>query len=204
MPDYREIYNHVVDSDERYNLAENSPGLRAVIRASHRLAMISGRSLDVGCGVGFVASYLSGKTFDLNVFGVDISDVSIERAKKRLSHVPGSAQRLSVLTEQKLPFDDDFFQLVTCFDMLEHLDVEDIDATLAEIDRVVSPGGVFFGSVSCRKSGIDDINGENLHRTVESVDWWLERLKPDHAEYDGHRIQLEFTKQYPRTKKKRT
>ena len=54
MPDYREIYNHVVSTDARYNLAENSPGFRAVVQATAQLEMLSGRSLDIGCGVGFV------------------------------------------------------------------------------------------------------------------------------------------------------
>lgn len=194
MPEYREIYNHVVSTDQRYNLAENSPGLRAVIQATAQLSMLSGRSLDVGCGVGFVVEYLSGPTFDFNAFGADISDQAIERAKTRLDHIAGSAQRLAILKDQTLPYEDNSFSLVTCFDVLEHLDKSDIESTLAEIWRVLRPGGVFFGSVSCRTSGVNDLNGENLHRTVESPDWWIDRVGPDRAEYDGHRTQLALWK----------
>lgn len=197
MPDYRDIYNHVVSSDQRYNLAENSPGLRAIIQATHHISLLSGRSLDVGCGVGFVVEYLSGRTFDLNAFGVDVSDLAIEKAKTRLQSIPGSKQRLHVLLDQSLPFEDNHFSLVTCFDVLEHLDKQDIDATLAEVWRVLRPGGVFFGAVSCRKSGVIDDQGENLHRTVESPDWWIRLIEPDRAEYDGHRIQLSLWKHLP-------
>jgi SAM-dependent methyltransferase len=197
MPDNREIYNHVVASDERYNLAENSPGFRAVVQATDQLSMIAGRSLDVGCGVGFVVEYLSGPSFDLKAFGVDISDQAIEKAKSRLSSVPGSQQRLVVLEGQSLPFENGFFSLVTCFDVLEHLDPEDIDATLNEVTRVLRPGGIFFGSVSCRKSGVDDIHGDNLHRTVKSPDWWIEKLAPDSAHFDGQREQLSLWKHMP-------
>ena len=89
MPDYREIYNHVVSTDERYNLAENSPGFRAVMQATSQLEILSGRSLDIGCGVGFVLNYLAGPNFDLNVFGVDISDVAIREAQTRATTRPG-------------------------------------------------------------------------------------------------------------------
>ena len=197
MPNYRDIYNHIVSTDHRYNLGENSPGLRAVIQATDQLQMLSGRSLDIGCGVGFVVEYLSGRSFDLNAFGVDISDTAIEKSRIRLKDVPGSNQRLTVLNNQTLPFEDNFFSLVTCFDVLEHLDEVDINATLKEIDRVIRPGGVFFGSVSCRASGVNDQFGENLHRTVKSPDWWIERVAPDRAEYDGHRIQLGLWKHHP-------
>ncbi len=197
MPDYREIYNQVVTDDHRYNLAENSPGFRAVLQATDQLSMISGRSLDVGCGVGFVVQYLSGPGFELNAFGADVSDRAIEKARVRLQDVPRSHERLIVLHGQSLPFENEFFSLVTCFDVLEHLDRQDIEVMLSEMLRVLRPGGMFFGSVSCRKSGVEDIHGDNLHRTVESPDWWIKQLVPDNAHYDGHREQLVLWKRVP-------
>ena len=197
MADYREIYNDVFERESRYNLAENSPGLRAVIKASDLLGALYGRSLDIGCGVGFAIEYLAGPGFDLHTFGVDVSDVSIERARQRLDHLPGINSRLQVSSSQSLPFDDKFFMLVTCFDVLEHLDVDDIDDTLAEVERVLKPGGLFFCSVSCRDSGMVDLHGNNLHRTVRSMDWWVERLAPDRIESDVHRSQLTLWKRCP-------
>ena len=200
MPNYREIYNHIVDSDPRYQLAENSPGLRLVTMATDRLSMLTGRSLDVGCGVGFAVQYLGQKRFDLNVFGVDISDRAIELAKRRVAGMGGLPQRLLVVDDQTLPFEDDYFQLVTCFDMLEHLDEVDIRTTLDEIHRVLAPGANLFLTVSCRPAGIFDLNGDNLHRTVQSVDWWISEVEPDTAEYDAHRQQLSLWKHIPRRK----
>lgn len=203
MPDYQAIYNHIVDTDERYNLAQNSPGFRSVIQATEQLKMVSGRSLDIGCGIGFVVEYLSGPSFDLVCHGVDISDKAIGKAKSRLDSLAGMqgvSQRLSVLESQTLPFEDDFFSLVTSFDVLEHLDEPDIRKTVSEIQRVLRPGGMFFGAVSCRPAGINDQFGDNLHRTVESVDWWLELMKPDQAEFDGVRRQLKIWRRNPLVK----
>jgi len=194
MPNYRKIYDDVFSKDDRYNRAENSPGLRAVIKATEQLCSFSGRSLDVGCGVGFVVEYLSGPDFAFQAYGADISSVSIDGALNRLAKIPGIKQRLKLLESQGLPFPSGHFALVTCFDVLEHLEVDDIVITINEMHRVLRPGGLFMGSVSCRKSGMNDLNGENLHRTVQSIDWWLERIDPDRVEYDAHRAQLTFWK----------
>jgi ubiquinone/menaquinone biosynthesis C-methylase UbiE len=190
MPDYQDIYNDVVQTDARYGLAQNSPGFRAVVQAEQTLVHLAGRSLDVGCGIGFVFEYLSGHQFNFHTFGVDISDQAINKAKERLAALQHLDARLKTLDSQTLPFEDNYFSLVTSFDVLEHLDEPDIDATLGEINRVLRPGGTFYGAVSCRKSGIDDKFGDNLHRTVRSVDWWIEKTSPDHATWDGAREQF--------------
>jgi SAM-dependent methyltransferase len=190
MPDYQSIYNDVVISDQRYGLAQNSPGFRAVVQAEPTLVHLAGRSLDLGCGIGFAFEYLSGHQFNFHTFGVDISDEAIRLAKARLSDFQHLDARLKTLESQTIPFEDDYFSLVTSFDVLEHLDEADIDATLKEIGRVLRPGGTFYGAVSCRKSGIDDKFGDNLHRTVKSVDWWINKTAPDHATWDGVRQQF--------------
>lgn len=198
MPDYQAIYNHVVENNEKYSLAENSPGLRAVLRATDKLTVLSGRSLDLGCGVGFVVESLSRPPFQFNPFGVDVSDASVEKARTRLKKFPNVKERVQTSSSMHLPFEDSSFALVTCFDVLEHLDTPDIDATLKEIGRVLRPSGTFFGTLSCRESGWNDLNGENLHRTVKPVDWWIERTQADQVIYDRHLDQLTLWKQSPR------
>lgn len=195
MVEYQKIYNEVVRTDAKYNLAENSPGFRNVIQATDQLTAMSGRCLDVGCGVGFVMEYLAGRSFHLHPHGVDVSDLAIEQARERLSaRIPNADRRILRADCMSLPFEENFFSLITCFDVLEHLDESDIHAALAEISRVVRSGGMFFASVSCRASGVSDINGDNLHRTVRSPDWWIETTKPDRAIYDGQRKQLTIWK----------
>lgn len=187
MPDYREIFNGLVTNDNDYNFAERSPGLRAAMARREQLKMLSGRSLDVGCGVGFVLEYLSEPGFDLLTFGVDVSDVAISFAKKRMTHVPGSGKRLKVIEDQRLPFDDDSFALVTCFSMLQHLEEAAIDAMLEEIHRVLRTRSLLLISVTT--NNIDQANGDPI-ASKQSVDWWLDKTQPDGAEYDCHQKQL--------------
>ncbi len=190
MPDYKEIYNDVVHTNPLYGLAQNSPGFRIVLQSELVLINLSGRSLDVGCGVGFAFEYLSGKGFNFETFGVDISTAAIALARQRLISMKDLDRRLQVIQSQVLPFEDGYFSLVTCFDVLEHLDVPDIDTTLNQIDRTTRPGGTFLGAVSCRKAGSVDKFGDNLHRTIQSADWWIDKMRPDRAIYDGNRQQL--------------
>jgi len=197
MPDYKEIYNDVVKTNPLYTLAQNSPGFRVVIQSEPILIHLSGRSLDVGCGVGFVFEYLSQRHFNFETYGVDISNEAIDLAKQRLSKMKNLDQRLKAMDSQSLPFEDGYFSLVTCFDVLEHLDEGDITTTLAEIDRTMVHNGTFVGAVSCRKAGAEDKFGDNLHRTIQSSDWWINKIQPDRAVYDGNRKQLILWKRKP-------
>ncbi len=203
MPDYKEIYNDVVNTNSRYTVAQNSPGFRVVLQSEPILIHLSGRSLDVGCGVGFAFEYLSNPQFRFDTYGVDISNEAIAIAKRRLRSEPRMQNlddRLKVLDSQTLPFEDEFFSLVTCFDVLEHLDESDIDATLQEIDRTMLIGGTLLCAVSCRKAGTADKFGDNLHRTVKATDWWIDRIQPKRAIFDGQRKQLIMWKNKANTK----
>lgn len=90
------------------------------------------RLLDAGCGTGGNVRWLErfGTTF-----GIDLSPHAIhfcaERGLRRIA-------RASVLT---LPFPAASFDLVTSFDVIYHLDVRDDVAALAEMQRVLRPGG---------------------------------------------------------------
>jgi SAM-dependent methyltransferase len=197
MPDYQQIYDDVIRRETNYNRAENSPGYLNCLEALRTLEAINGRALDLGCGVGFVVELLGSPALGLEAWGADISSVAVERARERLTtRTRMPAERIVQLAGQSLPFPDAHFSLVTCFDMLEHLDEADIAASLTEIGRVIRPGGRLFASVSCRPSGYNDLNGENLHRTVRGIDWWVELVKPDRADFDRPRNQLLLWKRF--------
>jgi 2-polyprenyl-3-methyl-5-hydroxy-6-metoxy-1,4-benzoquinol methylase len=72
------------------------------------------RALDVGCAYGYTSNVLAGLGYE--TVGVDISAHAIKQAKTRLS-----AELLVCDAQNSLPFDVSSFDLVTCFDVLEHL-----------------------------------------------------------------------------------
>jgi len=59
-----------------------------------------------------------------------------------LGDIPG---KTADLNRDDLPFDDDHFDLVTCTEVLEH--IENHHRVIREVGRILKPGGVFFLSV---------------------------------------------------------
>lgn len=94
--------------------------------------------LDVGCGGGILAEAFA--ELGLAVTGIDPSVSSIETARRHAKQ-QGFAISYHVGLGERLPFADARFDCVSCCDVLEH--VRDVDAVLAEIGRVLKPGGLF-------------------------------------------------------------
>ena len=95
--------------------------------------------LDVGCGGGYLTEELTSLFY--YVKGVDASHSSLAAA-----HDHAKQQDLKVAYQaaraESLPFADESFDLVTCCDVLEHVD--NLDRTVAEVARVLKPGGIFI------------------------------------------------------------
>lgn len=90
--------------------------------------------LDAGCGTGGLAVKLASLG---NVSAIDASPEAIKFAKKR-----GVRATLSLI--EKIPFPDRIFDVVTCIDVIYHKQVADDIGALAEMRRVLRPGGVLI------------------------------------------------------------
>ena len=88
------------------------------------------RILDVGCGTG--ANLLMLSQFG-DAEGVDLSEDALAFCRER------GLEKVKLGAAEKLPYDDDTFDLVTALDVVEHLD-DDL-AGLREMQRVLRPGG---------------------------------------------------------------
>ena len=101
--------------------------------------MVEGRHkvLDVGCGFGFPSFYLA--RYGHEVVGVDPSASEIATARKIAKRMenPGNVS-FEVIEQNELPFDDDSFDAATLCTSLECM--EDPEAILAEVKRVLKPG----------------------------------------------------------------
>ncbi len=89
-----------------------------------------GKVLDVGCGVGQVVQRLIDAGYEAN--GVEVSEPNIVKAKQ-------VSDRCRLYDGRSLPFDDATFDSVGALNVLEH--VEEPEAFITEIVRVVRPGG---------------------------------------------------------------
>jgi len=94
--------------------------------------------LDAGCGTGGMLSWLTQYAESSGVVGIDLSTTALQFCRER------THQQLTQGSIAQLPFADSSFDLVTSFDAIQHvLDKGDVRA-IAEIHRVLRPGGFAF------------------------------------------------------------
>lgn len=92
-----------------------------------------GKILDIGCGS--YPYFLLNTNFAVK-YGIDPSLSSL--AIKQIN-----VKRLDV-TKQKLPYKDNFFEVVTMLAVFEHLDYERLGFLLKEVKRVLKKDGIFI------------------------------------------------------------
>lgn len=103
------------------------------------------RVLDLGCGPGFISLWLAEAVAPGELYGIDMEPSQIEMARQFALENGYDNVSFHVADVADLPFEDGYFD-VACFqDVLAY--VPDTDAALAEVMRVLKPGGV----VGCRE-----------------------------------------------------
>lgn len=107
----------------------------AVKRALSDAELEGARALDVGCGFGRWTRWLAQR--GASAVGVDPTDGMLEAAR-RASDATVEYRRMSATA---LDFPAASFDLVTCITVIQHLEPTEQDAAVAEIARVLRPGG---------------------------------------------------------------
>lgn len=95
--------------------------------------------LDLGCAGGFMAEALAVR--GARVTGIDPATDAIEAARRHAKD-EGLAIQYDVGVGEALPYNAAQFDAIVCVDVLEH--VADLNRVLAEVARVLRPGGVFL------------------------------------------------------------
>ena len=113
------------------------------------------RVLDVGCGIGGPARYLA-NTFGCRVTGIDLTDEFVEVARM-LTKRCGLSDKTEFHQGNalELPFEDGTFDVVWCQNVT--MNIENKGGLLAQIQRVLKPGGKFTYTEYVRGQGGDPI-----------------------------------------------
>jgi SAM-dependent methyltransferase len=122
------------------------PGERSI--AGYRLAEAlvhlpgRGRLLEVGCGAGRYLRALRELRPELALVGADVSRAALSRLAALAPEV-----ETRLIVGDAVPAADAEFDAVLVIDVLEH--VPDPERLLAEVHRVLAPGGIFHLHVPC-------------------------------------------------------
>src|SRR6266478_197484 len=118
--------------------------------------------LDLGCGAGMLALL---KRKGITLTGVDLSRECALAALHNGYDETFSAELSS------LPFADASFDYVVSLDVLGHVLAAEKDAVLAEVKRVLRPGGVTLHGIECTdrsaQRSYDEMSAEELRRFIE-------------------------------------
>lgn len=107
------------------------------------LPLIHGNNiLDVGCGLGTLTIKIANDKPDALVHGVDLLDSIIEQCRFNARVEGVKNTKFVAASAYELPFKEGYFDSVTCFFMLHHLD--NIPRALKDVKRILKPGGEVF------------------------------------------------------------
>jgi ubiquinone/menaquinone biosynthesis C-methylase UbiE len=122
-----------------------------------------GKTCEIGCGPGEVAHYLKGRGVD--VVGIDLSPNMIEEARKLSPHI-----KFAWGDVFDLQFEDHSFGGVVAFYLIVNFQQEGVPKALAEIFRVLIPGGILLLSFHL---GQETIHFEEFFEQKVPIDFIL-------------------------------
>ena len=139
-PDYTIIgySEEMLQSLMRRNAETNAGYLLPLLRPGMR-------ALDLGCGPGNISIGLAQAVDPGLLYGIDREESQVDLARALAAALKRENALFQVGEAAGLSFEDGFFDVVHCHDVLMH--IPDTQAVLAEVKRVLKPGGI----IGCRE-----------------------------------------------------
>ena len=131
--------------------------------------------LDLGCaGGGFIRTLVEAGQIAVGLEGSDYS-LKIQRAEWGV--IPDNLFTCDITKPFTLHWGDHVpyqFDIVTAWEVLEHIAEPDLPQVMSNIHRHLKVGGLFFATTSrssCFRGGVE------LHQTVQGMRWWSRMIK---------------------------
>ena len=141
-------------------------------RIKHAVGLVPHRAkkiLDLGVGQGYFIKKFKAKSHLAEIFGIDISLGGLKKIK---ATIPGYYFVASILSP---PFKETF-DLITIFEVLEHIPYYQTFKVLAQIKKLLKKNGVLLASVPINESYTSK-NNPNGHLRRYSKELFIAELK---------------------------
>lgn len=153
--------------------------LWGVDRVANRDVSMERSVLDVGCAMGWLLVHLRKRGFDVR--GVDFSPYALDNAPEDIRFYTSSFDLTSPLWSAdparpaaSLALAHGPFDVVTCFETLEHIPEASVATALAHLRSAMKPGG--HGLFTICTEDQPGWDSDPTHVTIESREWWGARL----------------------------
>lgn len=143
-----EWWQMFAEVEERFSWVQTPPMQRVLrgryVREIVRTAGERGSILELGCGGGWL-SFVLAQAGAAKVVGVDFSSAQIEIANQRAAKL-GLCGRVQFFCADgtQSGFPSELYDCVVVHGFLHHLDQSEIARTIANIPKLLKPGGVFI------------------------------------------------------------
>ena len=151
--------------------------------------------LDIGCGGGATIKRLLKRSKGAHVYGIDISEESVTKARKLNSNFLDKQVFVCQGSAEKLPYEDEKFDLVTAVETVYFW--PNLPSCLQEVYRVLKPGAKFAIMVESVESdsiwtnvveGMTVYQPEQLKKMLDDagfVNTEIHQKKPSYATFIG-------------------
>jgi len=143
------------------------------------------RLLDVGCATGRMIRYL--RLMGVDARGIELSDYALSRA---INLVKPFIKKGDIL---EIPYENDFFDVVTSFNVLEHVEKDNLAKAIGECNRVAK-------KFTLHKVFTEENKWIAWHRgqdiscvSVLTISWWKEYFKTN-----GYKLLTKFFPYLPK------
>lgn len=166
---YSESMAKMLDEESRRQKAAK---IVAVVRHALGVESLDGlTAVDVGCSAGFIADELA--LAGATTSGVDIDEPGLAKARARF----GDRVDFRLARGEDLPFDDDSVDVAVLNHIYEH--VVDPEAVVADIHRVLRPGGLLYLGIGHRFQVIEP------HHRLPFLSWLPQRAADRYMRLTG-------------------
>lgn len=145
----KQLNNMDYRKDEIMHIGRYWNGVKAIMRLSSKLGKPV-KVLDIGCGEMNTAKMLNSsvvvekKSVLAEYVGVDIDYLMAEKARAAYKGYETLNARFHIqdlTVNSRLPFEDGYFDLIICFEFMEHIQPRFLPAILSEAHRLLNKDG---------------------------------------------------------------